>query len=856
MDKSLISLDRRSKEYRVGVKSFLNFAVRHTTNPNHMRCPCLKCGNVKYQNLSEIETHLIIFGIDQSYTNWFLHGEELVRGPSTSRNAQLIREVDYDHVDNTIELVQGAHDNFESNPDAFPKLLEDAEKPLYPGCNNFKKLSALVKLYNLKVKSGWSDKSFSELLKLLGEMLPDQNEIPTSMYEAKKTLNALGMEYEKIHACPNDCILYWKDYKVLTSCPTCGLSRWKVIKNSEKLKSGVPAKVLWYFPPIPRFTRMFSIKETSKNLTWHAEQSQVDGYLRHPADTPSWKLIDYTWPAFASEPRNLRLALSADGINPHSSLSSRYSCWPVILVTYNLPPWLCVKRKFMMLTLLISGPKQPGNDIDVYLAPLIDDLRLLWEVGVDVYDAYRQQSFNLKAILLWTISDFSAYGNLAGCTVKGYKACLICGEKTRSIRLQHSKKISFMRHRRFLSRSHPYRDMVKEFNGLPKYKIAPEPLNGEEVLAKMDRLNVTWGKQNGKCPVSQSYWKKKSIFFDLEYWKYLYVRHVLDVMHIEKNVCESIVGTLLGIEGKTKDGLAARMDLKPLNMRTELEPITENGRTNKVVNVAALDQLQADVVETVCSLEMYFLPAFFDVMVHLMVHLVREVKLCGPVYLRWMYPFKRDMKKLKGYVRNRNRPEGCIAEAYIAEEAVEFCSEYLSGVDAVGLPSRKNATYDYSDMGYPLLRGKLETELDDARVVQNSGVTLMAKALQISSAKANNPVYSDMTFYGIIEEIWELDYHQFRIPVFRCDWVKSSNGIKVDKFGFTLVDLQRTGHKNDPFILASQAKHVFYVEDQLDPRWSIVLEPSINIAKDDVDEDGLYDHFMNQQALSSRLPLI
>ena len=89
-------------------------------------------------------------------------------------------------------------------------------------------------------------------------------------------------------------------------------------------------------------------------------------------------------------------------------------------------------------------------------------------------------------------------------------------------------------------------------------------------------LNVTWGKRNGKCLVSQSYWKKKSIFFDLEYWKYLYVRHVLDVMHIEKNVCESIVSTLLGIEEKTKDGLAARMDLKPLNMRSEL---TENGRT-------------------------------------------------------------------------------------------------------------------------------------------------------------------------------------------------------------------------------------------------------------------------------------
>ena len=138
---------------------------------------------------------------------------------------------------------------------------------------------------------------------------------------------------------------------------------------------------------------------------------------------------------------------------------------------------------------------------------------------------------------------------------------------------------SFIRHKRFLSRSHPYRDMVKEFNGFPEYKQAPVPLSGEEILAKVDKLNASWGKRNGKCPVSQSYWMKKSIFFDLEYWKYLYDRHVLDVMHIEKNVCESIVDTLLGIEGKSTDGLAARMDLKPLNMRSELYPTFENCRT-------------------------------------------------------------------------------------------------------------------------------------------------------------------------------------------------------------------------------------------------------------------------------------
>ena len=101
--------------------------------------------------------------------------------------------------------------------------------------------------------------------------------------------------------------------------------------------------------------------------------------MRHPSDSPSWKLVDHRWPDFASEPRNLRLAISADGINPHSSMSSRHSCWPIIMVIYNLPSWLCMKRKFMMLSLLISGPRQPGKNIDVYLSPLVDDLKTLWE---------------------------------------------------------------------------------------------------------------------------------------------------------------------------------------------------------------------------------------------------------------------------------------------------------------------------------------------------------------------------------------------------------------------------------------------------------------------------------------------
>ena len=95
--------------------------------------------------------------------------------------------------------------------------------------------------------------------------MPVNNELSLSMYEAKKTLNALGMEYKKIHACPNDCILYRNELKNASSCPTCGTNNTRT-----KKKKGVPAKVMWYFPHIPGFRRLFQSLKITKDLIWHA----------------------------------------------------------------------------------------------------------------------------------------------------------------------------------------------------------------------------------------------------------------------------------------------------------------------------------------------------------------------------------------------------------------------------------------------------------------------------------------------------------------------------------------------------------------------------------------------------------
>ena len=105
---------------------------------------------------------------------------------------------------------------------------------------------------------------------IISDLLPENNEISCSLYDTNKILGALGLSYQKIDACPNDCCLYIKEYKNMTKCPKCGLSRWKIAKNSKQEKSGVVAKKMWYFPIVPRFIRMFKRFENAKNLHWHA----------------------------------------------------------------------------------------------------------------------------------------------------------------------------------------------------------------------------------------------------------------------------------------------------------------------------------------------------------------------------------------------------------------------------------------------------------------------------------------------------------------------------------------------------------------------------------------------------------
>ena len=126
----------------------------------------------------------------------------------------------------------------------------------------------------------------------------------------------------------------------------------------------------------------------------------------HPSDGEVWKYFDYVYPEFTSEPRNVRLGLCTDGFTLYNLSASPYSCWSVIVTPYNLPCDMCMIAPYMFSTLLILRPYNPKIMIDVYLQPLIHELKVLWNKGVVTYDIFKKQNFFMRAILMWTFNNF------------------------------------------------------------------------------------------------------------------------------------------------------------------------------------------------------------------------------------------------------------------------------------------------------------------------------------------------------------------------------------------------------------------------------------------------------------------
>ncbi|XP_020249180.1 uncharacterized protein LOC109826563 [Asparagus officinalis] len=746
----LVDDDRLDPKCKEGVDQFLDYAYEKlldSFNENdedfEIRCPCIKCNNVKSGNRESVRTHLIVHGIIKNYRFWCHHGErqgesisefdeEQEEMTEESQSDDEMQEMIGDLFHNSTGVVApnatSSQDILEQEPDGHAKqfysLLGDSKKPLYEG-SKCSKLSALVKLLHIKSLNRWSNKSFSMLLQFLNEeLLPGESTLPNSYDEAKKLIRDLGLSYEKIDSCPFSCMLFWKNEEGLDTCQRCGASRWKLDKHGKEIKrkangKKIPQKTLRYFPLKPRLQRLYMSSKTASDMRWHHERQVEDGVMRHPADSKAWKNFNELHESFAEEPRNVRLGLASDGFQPFTNSKVSYSIWPVLLVPYNLPPWMCMKQSNFILSMLIPGPTGPGDAIDTYLQPLIEELKELWASGVRTYDVSLRQNFILRAALIWTINDFPAYANLSGWSTKGKLACPCCNKHTHSIRLKYGGKQSYMGHRRYLDENHSWRKDKKSFDGTRERGYAAPKLTGDDIL--------------------------------------------------KQNICDSLLGTIMNIKGKTKDNIKARLDLQLSGLKPELHPIQRGDKLvmpaacytlsqeeqskfcrflkelkvpdgfssnisqcvnlkerkilglkshdchilsqrlipvsirgllpakvcepiielsifftilcAKTLRVDELKQIDEQIPLTLCKLEKIFPPSIFDVMLHLVVHLASEAILGGPVRFRWMYLVERQLYTYKSYIRNRVCPEGSIAKGYIADECMTLCSRYLKGFE-------------------------------------------------------------------------------------------------------------------------------------------------------------------------------
>ncbi|XP_062147815.1 uncharacterized protein LOC133856781 [Alnus glutinosa] len=503
-----------------------------------------------------------------------------------------------------------------------------------------------------------------------------------------------------------------------------------------------------------------------------------------------------------------------------------------------------MKSPNLLLSLLILGPTVLGNKIEVYLQPLVDDLKELWNEGVSTYDALTKETFQLRAALLWTINDFLTYANLFGWSTKEKLACPICNKDTDFRRLKHGHKMCCMGHRRWLPQGHAWRIRKELFDGTEEHRLKPEELSGDQLLQQvLDFIGVQF-EQETNSDITLN-WRKKSVFFGLPYWSKLKLRHNLDVMHIEKNICDSVLGTLMNIDGKTKDTANTRKDLMVMGIHKELH-LQKKGATFFMPIVKYT--LTRDERKSLCEW-------LKGVKFPLAIHLPQEAELAGPVQFCWMYSIKRTLGKYKKGIETRwNHEERNVDSGVEAtKQRLDVFSQRVQPFGAASTvildhnefaKARWYVLSNYNDMASYMKR--------NAENVSKQLYHLACRPDQQVRCKRENGT-STIEYYGELKRILELRYPgPNTVYLFECDWwsIRNSSGIRTDQ-GFTSVNTGRKCYESDPFILACQAVQVFYLDDpKLDSNWKVVQMminrniydiPTIQEGDKEEDDQGIRD---------------
>ncbi|KAG8472909.1 hypothetical protein CXB51_034798 [Gossypium anomalum] len=554
--------------------------------------------------------------------------------------------------------------------------------------------------------------------------------------------------------------------------------------------------------------------KTADYMRWHNDERIDDGLLRHPADSLAWRSFERKFPSFVSDPRNVRLRLAADGFSPFKIMSTSYSTWP----------------------------------------PFIEELKRLWS-GVETYDVLRNENFNLCAALLWTINDFSTYANLYCWSTNGRYACPCCAAQTCSKWLYNGKKFCYMGHHRWLDGNHRFRFQRTLFDGTKKFREAPDQTIGSEILFMLKDMDFSYGKMNQPSNIQT---RRRSMDEsddeeDDPNEEHHILRHNLDVMHIEKNVCEIIIGTILNVDEKSKDNLQSRLDLIDMGIQRDLHPeVLPNGKYRLPPLIFAMLKEEKEVfcmvlkdikvpdayasnISRCVSLKDRRLYSLKSHDYHILMQdlLPLALRCCmSKKVMSCIIELSNIMKAICGKVLDVEELEKvqdraaltlCNLEKifppsfftimvhlviHLPHEAILGGPFFLS----MDVPYRKvwsgkgvNDEVKWLSQGpnrvikrYSafLINGyRFHTKYRERmRRTQNCGIVVNSSITSYASARDSNPLEGNVEYYGLLTDIIELDYYgKWKVVLFRCDWadVNTAPGIKKDQFGFTMVNFSR-----------------------------------------------------------------
>jgi hypothetical protein len=251
-----------TKEWMNKTKEFVDRAFSLANNGG-VKCPCSKCRNSVCEDKRTLSLHLCKVGFMPGYEVWVHHGE------SVHQIASVVEDDDSTSDDRMDEMLDAIRPEFGTNTEDPPTpevqkffdILRASEEPLHKH-TTVSVLDFVTRLMAIKSKFAFSNNCYKELLNLISDVLPMNHKMPKDMYQSKKLLSALGMEYEKIDVCKDNCMIFYKEHKNETKCLKCGKSRFVEVINEdgEKVTTEVAHKQLRYMPLTPRMKHLFISK--------------------------------------------------------------------------------------------------------------------------------------------------------------------------------------------------------------------------------------------------------------------------------------------------------------------------------------------------------------------------------------------------------------------------------------------------------------------------------------------------------------------------------------------------------------------------------------------------------------------